>query len=188
MRRDIEASTTVRAPIERAREVLTADPGVIVADRVTPDERRARSFHSTLAVEVGGGGVHHDVVIDLRVPRSDDHAVTLPVSWHATGHERLFPAFDGELEASGDELGATLALRGAYTVPLGPVGRMGERVAGKRLARQSLTAFLEQSARRLEAEVARRTDSVHWHPAPYPVSVREIGPDNYWGELERRRP
>lgn len=45
----------------------------------------------------------------------------------------------------------------------------------------STTAFLEQTARRLDAEVARRTEAVSWHPAPYPVSVREIGPDNYWG-------
>ncbi|MGH9177481.1 MAG: hypothetical protein ACRD0N_02855 [Acidimicrobiales bacterium] len=181
MRRDVEASTKVRAPIERAREVLVGDPGAVVADQVTPDERKTKSFHTTLAVQVGGGGLHHDVVIDLRSPHSEARAVSVPLSWHATGHQRLFPAFEGELEASGDELGSTLTLRGAYAVPLGPVGRVGERLAGKRVAHQSLVAFLEQSARRLDAEVARRFDAEGWHPAPYAVSVREISPDNYIG-------
>lgn len=66
-------------------------------------------------------------------------------------------------------------------MPLGPAGRVGERLAGKKLAHQSLIAFLEQSARRLGAEVARRFDAEGWHPAPYPVSVRETGPENYIG-------
>lgn len=120
-------------------------------------------------------------VIDLRVPHSDEHSVTLPLCWHATGHQRLFPVFEGELEASGYALGSTLTLRCAYTVPLGPVGGVGDRLAGKRLAHRSLTAFLEQTARRLDAEVARRFDAEGWHRAPYPVSVRDIGPDNYIG-------
>lgn len=181
MRCDVEASTRLRAPVEQVREVLIGDPGAVITDRVTPEERRSRSFHTTLAVEVGGGGVHHDVVIDLRVPESSERSVTLPVSWHATGHERLFPTFRGELEASRDELGTTLTLRGAYTVPLGAMGRLGERLAGKRLANQSLTAFLEQTARRLDDEVGRRTDTATWHPALYPVSVQQVGPENFWG-------
>ena len=181
MRRNIEASTRMRAPIERALEVLVSDPGLVVADRVTPEDRLACSFHAGLAVTAGEGAVHHDVVIDLLAPRADGDSLTVPLRWHATGNQRLFPRFEGELEASGDELGSTLTLRGTYTVPLGALGWVGERVAGKRLADESLVAFLEESARRLDAEVARRTDALSWHPAPYPASVREVGPDRSWG-------
>lgn len=177
MTRDVEASTPLRAPIERARAVLVGDPGVVFAERVTPEERRARSFRSTLAVEFGTGGVHHDVVIDLRLPHGTEHSVTLPLAWHATGHRRLFPTFDGELTASGDEQGSALTLHGAYTVPFGTVGRVSEHLAGRRLVHRSLVAFLERTARRLDAEVARRFEAEGWHPAPYPLSLRELGPD-----------
>ncbi|MEO7572674.1 MAG: hypothetical protein ABIX10_09575 [Acidimicrobiales bacterium] len=36
MKRDIEASTTVRALREHARDVLVADPGCVVAERPSP--------------------------------------------------------------------------------------------------------------------------------------------------------
>lgn len=182
MKRDIEASTKLRAPIERAHDVLIADPGCVVAERCSPDERRERCFHTNLGVEVGaGGGFHQEVVIELGPVRSTDDTVAVPVRWRAAGRDRLFPTFEGELEASRDSPGSCLGLRGAYAVPLGPLGRFGDGSAGRRLARQSLTAFLEQAARRLDAEVDRRMDSVSRHPAPYPVSLREVGSENYIG-------
>ena len=182
MKRDIEASTKVRAPIERAHDVIIADPGCVVVERCSAEERRERRFHTSLGVEVGaGGGLHQEVVIELGPVRSSDDAVAVPVHWHAAGRDRLFPTFEGELEASRDDPGSCLTLRGTYTVPLGPLGRFGDGIVGRRLARQSLSAFLEQAARRLDTEVDRRMDSVSWHPAPYPVALRELGSENYIG-------
>lgn len=175
MKRAIEASTLLRASVERAREVLLGDPGVVVADRVNPEERLARTFHTTLTIRGSSGAVEHDVVLALQTPETHERALSLPVSWHATGHTHLLPAFEGELAVSGDELGSMLTLRGVYTVPLGLLGWLGERLGGKRLATRSLVAFVEQSARRLDAEVARRTAAVSWHPSPYPVSIRDNG-------------
>lgn len=182
MKRDIEASTNIRAPIERAHDVLIADPGCVVAERCSPEERQERRFHTTLRVEIGaGGGLHQEVVIELGPIRSTDDTVAVSLRWHAAGRDRLFPTFEGELEASRDSPGSCLELHGTYTVPLGPLGRFGDGIAGRRLARRSLSALLEQAARRLDAEVDRRMDSVAWHPAPYPVTLREVGSENYIG-------
>jgi hypothetical protein len=98
----------------------------------------------------------------------------VPLHWQAWGRERLFPVFDGELRAAPvGPAATTVVVSGTYSVPLGPVGRFGDGLIGRRLARQSLTAFLEDAARRIDAEVHRRLHSVAWRPAPYPVSLRE---------------
>jgi hypothetical protein len=101
--------------------------------------------------------------------------VVLPLRWRASGRDRLFPVFDGRLEATAAPGGAgtVLSVVGVYTVPLGPVGRFGDGLIGRRLARQSLTAFLEDAARRIDAGAHHRTTSEAWHPSPYRVALRE---------------
>lgn len=182
MKRGIEASTSVRAPIERACEILRTDPGCVLAERCTADQRRAHRFHTTLGVDVGGGGgLHQQVVVETGLTQPTDGGVELPVRWHAAGHERLFPTFDGVLELQAEGVRTKVTLRGTYTVPLGVLGRFGEGLAGRRAAHQSLTSFVEQVAGRLDAEANRRWEPESWHPAPYSVDLREVHPENYLG-------
>ncbi|MFO7280179.1 MAG: hypothetical protein C0P77_007205 [Thermoanaerobacterales bacterium] len=175
VKRAIEASTTMSAPFEQVREVLADDPGAMVAEIVTPEDRAARRFRSSLGVELGGGGaVRQAVEITIGSPHVTDAILSLPLHWRATGRDRLFPVFEGHLTASPADGGSTLLMvAGTYTVPLGPVGRFGDGLIGRRLARQSLTSFVEDVARRIDAEVHRRTTSVDWRPAHHPVSLRE---------------
>ena len=177
MKRSIEASTTVRVPYERAQEVLSDDPGIMLAEQVTADDRRDRRFRSELGVDLGaGGGVRQAVDIEIGSMTATDHQASLPVRWQASGRDRLFPVFDGEIELAPAGPGTTrVVVTGIYTVPLGPVGRFGDGLIGRRLARQSFVSFLDGAARRLDAEVHRRTSSLSWHPAPYPVDLREVG-------------
>jgi hypothetical protein len=183
VKRGIEASTTVRIPIERARQVLTDDPGCVVADAASPDDRRERRFSSALGIDLGAGGaVRQAVTVSLGALSSLDGAASLPLRWQASGRDRVFPVFEGELEARAAGLGATmLVVRGTYTVPLGAVGRFGDGVIGRRLAQQSLVSFVEDAAGRLDREVHRRMAAVSWHPAPYAVDLRETGSENYLG-------
>lgn len=188
MKRDIEASTTIQTPIEQANEVLVDDPRRILADPAAgdrPEVGHANGQHadgqwadhitSTLVVGLGAGGsVSKEVAVDVGNATSGDGVTTVPLHWQASGRDRLFPIFDGVLEARAEALGASrLTVRGTYTVPLGPVGRFGDGVIGRRLARQSLVAFVEGLARRLDHEAHRRAAAVSWYPAPYPVTVRE---------------
>jgi hypothetical protein len=179
MKRNIEASTTARAPIDQARGIIRDDVGCILAERCSPEDRKERRFHTSLAVEAaGGGGLHQEVVVEAGRPTPAETGVVLPVRWRAAGHERLLPTFDGALELQEDGLRTRLLLRGAYTVPLGVLGRVGDAVAGRKAAHQSLASFVEQVARRLDAEADRRMESISYHPAPYHVDLREVGPES----------
>ena len=97
----------------------------------------------------------------------------MPVRWHATGREHLFPSFDGELTAAPDREGTRLRLTGRYTIPLGVIGKVGEGAVGHRLARRSLANYLDEVARRLDRAVQRRLASVSWHPPRPPDTLRD---------------
>ena len=182
MERAIEASTTVRAAHARAREILIDDPGSVLCETCSAEDRRARRFRAQLAVDIGGGAsVHQEVEIHLGAP-GPDGGLTLPVSWRAIGHEGLYPTFEGALTASPDRAGTLLSLSGMYHLPLGTLGRFGDAVAGRKLARGSLAAFLEGVARRLDAAVDQRIGSSPEYPAPYPIAVTDrVGSENFVG-------
>jgi hypothetical protein len=183
VKRDIEASTTIQISVEQASEVLVDDPSGILADPSPADrqvngntaEPHADHLTSTLAVGLGAGGsVSKEVEVEVGAAATSDGVTTVPLHWHASGRDSLFPIFDGVLEARAEALGASrLTVWGTYTVPLGPVGRFGDGVIGRRLARQSFAAFVKALARRLDNEAHRRAAAVSWHPAPYAVTVRE---------------
>ena len=157
MEQPIETSVRLRSSLASVRALIAHDPGVVVTTAATDDERRDRRFHTELAVDLGAGtSVKQEIVVQLGVAVATAHAVRLPVRWEPTGHQPLFPTFEGDFVVSVDRSGPRLALRGRYTIPLGWVGRLGDGVVGKRLARRVLTAHLEGVARRLDDEVASR--------------------------------
>lgn len=157
--------------------MLLFDPGHLIGEGPSDDLR------ATLAVQTGAGpSVQQEVAVEIGALRPEGNALSLPLSWEATGWQRLFPEFRGELEVSPYGSGCSLRLHGSYHVPLGPLGRFGDGIAGRRLARQSLSAFLAQAARRIDAEVDGRADSHPWYPDRYPVAVRELAlSENYLG-------
>lgn len=184
MQRAIEASTAIRAPLARASEVLDDDPARLFSDHVGAEQRRVREVPTELVTAVGSGAaLQQDVVVRLGATTRTDTTATIPLSWKPAGHERLLPDFDGELLVEVESDGAThLVVRGSYHVPLGPIGGFGDTVVGRRLARRSVAALVEEIAARLDAEVDRRSERVTWRPAPYPVDLRESpGSENFLG-------
>ena len=167
-------------PFGQVRGVLADDPGAVVTDEDVEQPAEpgdGRHLRSALGVELGATAFRQAVDVELGQPHVTDADVVLPLRWRASGRDRLFPVFEGRLEAipTTDGLGTVLSVTGVYTVPLGPVGRFGDGLIGRRFARQSLTAFLEDTARRLDAGVHRHTTSGagSGHPAPDRVAVRE---------------
>jgi hypothetical protein len=160
MERSLEASTTLSAAVGRVREILLDDPVTAFCDEFAEEVRESRRLPAHLAVDVSGGAsVQQEVEIRLGVARSTGKGgVTLPLTWEPRAHHRVLPSFRGELEASPDRSGTAISLRGTYDVPLGPVGRFGDDVAGRQLAQRSLATYLEQIAHRLDAEVDRRLE------------------------------
>jgi len=157
-------SLTVRTALARVRQVLVDDPGAVIAETRSAADKRSRRFLTELKVAMGAGAsFRQEVGVDVGAAGAVDRAdggIALPLRWHATGRNRLFPTFQGELEAVPSRSGRTLRLQGTYTVPLGTIGRLGDGVAGQRLADRSLVAFLGAMGRRVDAEVDRRMASV----------------------------
>ncbi len=181
MRRQIEAWTKLRAPIEQAREVLANQPECLFGDSCRPEDRKARRYPTSLEVARGQGGVHHEVVVEAGFPDTVAGRLVLPIRWAAPGRGHLLPSFDGAIEIEDDAVQSRLGLRGTYGLPLGVLGRFGDSVAGRRIAQQSLASFVEQVARRLDAEVDRRNAITPRNLSVYQVDLREIGPENYLG-------
>jgi hypothetical protein len=161
MQRPVEVSTSIRSSFAQVREVLDVDPGAVFGDAATHRTHQDLSTRTELSVDLrAGASVHQQVLLELGRSRSTESGVSIPVSWRATGRERLFPIFTGELEASETATGSRLRLHGAYTVPLGVIGRVGNGVGGWRLAHRSVVGLLERLARRLEAEADGRRSAV----------------------------
>jgi hypothetical protein len=174
MQRAIEAATTSRVAFAPARGVVLDDPGVVFGDARTADEGRPRHFRTELTIDLGSGAsVHQEVMLQLEDPQLHEAGVVLPVRWRATGRERVLPAFDGALELTPVRRGTSLRLKGAYTIPMGVVGRFGDAVGGRRVARRSLSALVERLARRLQTEVERRRDWSGWQPESHAVTMQE---------------
>lgn len=158
-----------------ARDVLLEDPRRVFGETDTEDQRRDRRFRVPLGAVIGSTTeVQQEVEVELELPRAEGDMVTTPISWHPVAHERMLPSFDGELVLRSCGAGRTeMSLRGAYLVPLGPIGRFGDGVAGRRIARRSITDLLDRIARNLDEEVDRRLQSIPHRPAPYPHDMRE---------------
>jgi hypothetical protein len=157
MEREIDVSAVAGVAPARARKVFMDNPGIALSERFSEEQRRSREFETELTAELGSGAsVHQKVLIQLGAPQLIEGVLLIPVRWHAIGRERLFPAFEGELEVSSQKPpGTRLRLIGSYTVPLGPVGQVGEGIGGHRIATQSVTRYVEDVARRVEREIDR---------------------------------
>ncbi|HWC09665.1 MAG TPA: hypothetical protein VG455_00435 [Acidimicrobiales bacterium] len=183
MERTIEASTTLRASIHQVQVALLFDPGCLVRGERPSADVPESELRSTLAVETSvGPSIHQEVIVQFGALCPEGDNLSLAVTLRATSSPRLFPRFVGELEATPYGPGTVLRLYGTYGVPLSPFGRFGDGIARRRLARQSLTTFLEQAAGRLDAEADRQARSGSWVPDRYPVAVRELAAsENYLG-------
>lgn len=82
---------------------------------------------------------------------------------HDRERPAVFPRLHGELRVV--EVGETqteLTVSGEYDAPLGVVGSAGDRVAGHRVAQNTMDEVAERLARRMEAKVAEHPG---WSPS-----------------------
>ena len=110
-----------------------------------------------VTARMSAAGLNKKVSIQVGTPLQDGSRAVVPIRVVATGPTGLFPQLDADLElmATGP-LTTKLRLTGSYRVPLGPAGRLLDRVLLHRVAEACMTEFLEQVAQRLED--GRRAD------------------------------
>jgi hypothetical protein len=175
MEHAVEVSVCLSEPLRRVRPALKRDLGLLVAARTTADPSGRDRFEGSLAVEISSGTtVRQAIAGELGPAAWADGALVVPVRWRPTSHEHVLPAFAGEFELTDEPPGTRLLLRGAYTVPLGPAGRVGDWAAGRRVATRVLIKHLEWVAERIDGATGDATASEH-ERQPSPGSENFIG-------------
>jgi hypothetical protein len=133
-------------PFEEVEEALMAAsetwlPGVA---------REAQDRGEQLLGEVGFSfdddhRVSKEVRIELGPPHRMPGKTLLPLSWKASGPERLFPSLEADLEIA--TLGRSrtqLSISARYRPPLGVVGKALDRVLLHRVAEATIKDFLDR--------------------------------------------
>jgi hypothetical protein len=170
----IEAFVHLAEPLSRVRAAVTRDVGVLVASATTDDGGGRARFQTSLAIEIGAGTqVQQAIVGELGPLSRTEDALVVAARWEPVSHTHLLPAFAGAFELTADPPGTRLLLRGSYTVPLGPAGRVADWAAGRRLAKRVLTGHLDAVAVRLHAELL--------HAAPSEQEPSVPGSEYYLG-------
>jgi hypothetical protein len=109
----------------------------------------------TLSPTGSAPGIGKRVQVELGAGYPRGEGFVVPLSWWATGPQRLFPTLDADLEIM--PLGpdqVMLTLMGRYEPPLGPLGRGLDRLVLHRVAEACVRSFLRRTAAGLEEAAA----------------------------------
>lgn len=142
-------------PFEEVEKGLLANPEVWLPGVAREAEDRGEQ----LLAEVGfsfddAHRLSKEVHIELGPPHCTPGKTMLPLSWKATGPERLFPSLDADLEIA--VLGRSrtqLSISARYRPPLGVVGKALDRVLLHRVAEATIKDFMEQVGTGIRARV-----------------------------------
>ncbi|SRR6266516_64728 len=146
-------------PIEDAEASLLRSPRTWLPGMA----ERADARGERLLAEVGFGRSGHRldkmVEITLGEPVRLGATTLLPLSWKATGPERVFPELEADIELAGLGRDRTqLAISARYRPPLGTMGEFLDRALLHRIAEATLKDFLDHVGEALlrpaDAEVA----------------------------------
>jgi hypothetical protein len=100
-----------------------------------------------LLARIGGGEgrMAKTVKVEFGTPSRGDTQTTLPLSWWATGTPYLFPTMEAELVLAtmGPDL-TQVTLQGTYKPPVGPVGRVLDKMVFHRFAEASVKDFVDR--------------------------------------------
>ena len=143
-------------PFEDVEEGLLADPQVWLPGIAG----EAQDMGEQLLGEVGFSfdndrRLRKEVHIELGPPYRMPGKTLLPLSWKATGPERLFPPLDADLEIAALGRSRTqLSISARYLPPLGVVGKALDRVLLHRVAEATIKDFLDRVGEGIGARVS----------------------------------
>lgn len=101
-----------------------------------------------------------EVVLNLGHPRISHAGLAIPITWRATGARNLFPRLTGEIEVTRTSVDRSqLRLRASYDPPFGWIGDVVDRLLLERVARLTVTDWLERVADDLESSYPGTVDS-----------------------------
>jgi hypothetical protein len=151
----IQDFVQVNAPYSTVRDRLLEPTTRWLTDGATDAYAEGERLFLTISATGGEMIVGKRVQVELGVAFARGEGSVVPVSWWATGAERLFPTLDADLEImpmGPDQV--MLTLMGRYEPPLGAVGRAVDRLVLHRVAETCVRSFLHRTAANLERSTA----------------------------------
>jgi hypothetical protein len=151
----IQDFVQVKAPYATVRDRLLEPAPGWLTDGATDAYADGERLFLTVSAMGGAVTVGKRVQVELGTAYARGEGSVVPVSWWATGAERLFPTLDADLEIMpmGPDQ-AMLTLMGRYEPPLGAVGRAVDRLVVHRIAEACIRSFLHRTAANLERSTA----------------------------------
>lgn len=137
---DVEKSLDrVRSSLEEWADTAYRE-GEQLRARVGPSASIARE----VKLDIGGAEIHRSGLV-------------YPIHWTASEAGLLFPELNADLILSkAGSIVTYLTLRGTYRPPLGPLGRLADRVVLGRVADATIADWMERLATALSSESAPR--------------------------------
>jgi len=151
----IQDFVRVKAPYASVRDRLLDKSPCWLADGASAAYAEGERLLLTVSATAGEVRVGKRVQIDLGAAYARGDGFVVPLSWWATGAQRLFPTLDADLELmpmGPDQV--MLTLMGRYEPPLGAVGRSLDRLVLHRIAEACIRSFLRRTAANLEHTTA----------------------------------
>jgi hypothetical protein len=100
----------------------------------------------------GPGNLAKEVRLEIGSPQIHRTGLIYPVSWSAVGAEALFPRLNADLVISHIGVHRTrIIMDGTYEPPLGPFGRVVDRILLRRIAESTVKSWVDRLAESLIA-------------------------------------
>jgi hypothetical protein len=138
-------------PFEDVETSLLDDPGAWVPGLLRDAEDRGEHLLAEVGFALEDHRIDKEVEIRLGSAYRIPTKTLLPMTWRATGAERLFPQLDADIEVAA--LGShrtLLSISARYRPPMGTLGRVLDRAMLHRVAEATIKDFLDRVGERIQ--------------------------------------
>jgi hypothetical protein len=130
---------------------LLDDPGAWVPGLLRDAEDRGELLLAEVGFTLDERRVDKEVEIRLGSAYRIPGKTLLPMTWRATGAERLFPQLDADLEVAAlGSMRTLLSISARYRPPMGSLGRVLDRAMLHRVAEATIKDFLDRVGERVQ--------------------------------------
>jgi hypothetical protein len=130
---------------------LLDDPAAWVPGLLRDAEDRGELLLAEVGFALEARRVDKEVEIRLGSAYRIPGKTLLPMTWRATGAERLFPQLDADLEVAALGTSRTLlSISARYRPPMGSLGRALDRAMLHRVAEATIKDFLDRVGERVQ--------------------------------------
>jgi hypothetical protein len=139
----VKHSVHVAQPVDAVSAALMEGPSKWFPE--LRDDKAAK-----VGLHIAGLPVRKNVEVDIGKPVKTASWAEVPISWKATGSERLFPVMNGKIEIAPVGKDETrLTVSGMYEAPLGKLGEQLDQAMMHTIAEGTVRELAESIAKKL---------------------------------------